>query len=628
MIFSKRKTIGLFICKIFTEFDNAVFKTLAREGKRLNFDVVVFTTAGYFLTTSDYDVQEKNIFRFAPVEKLDGIIIVPDSYEEGEFRNLLFDMVKNRVHCPVVAIRHYSDQISCVFTDEREAIRPVIRHLIEDHGLRRICFQTGFKGHAESRMRMEVFIEEMKMHGLPVPDSAICTGNMWLTCGDLAYQQFFSDPANQPEAVICANDYMAIGLIRVLREKGIRVPEDVIVTGFDNIEGAAPDVPSLTTIQPDYEAMVVEAVNTLEQQMHKTCRGKRIIPLAGRLVLGESCGCGRRKPDYFRNECCEKTRELEWVNDQDAAVTNLSIDLGGCDDLSAMHQVLISSRVKNPVLRDQYLCLFGEPDHLLEENGNQACLVHAIRDHQDAGMPMTVFDRTSLLPPDMEREDEAQVFYVKLLHQKGHNFGYSVMQYDEGNVPPRVYVQTNVLLSIAVENIFRQREMMCLYEERRLSSITDLMTGLLNRRGMLEKIAPTWPGMYGRKIAFVCIDMDHLKQINDTYGHSEGDFAIRMVGQAIQAAVSAGEIGARVGGDEFIVFLPSAGNGEAKRFEERFEAALNRLNREGKRTFAVGASVGYAIREISEQVDAEQCIRDSDREMYTVKARRHAERTD
>ena len=243
-------------------------------------------------------------------------------------------------------------------------------------------------------------------------------------------------------------------------------------------------------------------------------------------------------------------------------------------------------------------------------------------------MPMTVFDRTSLLPPDMEREDEAQVFYVKLLHQKGHNFGYSVMQYDEGNVPPRVYVQTNVLLSIAVESIFRQREMMRLYEERRLSSVTDLTTGLLNRRGMLEKIAPTWPRMVGRKITFVCIDMDHLKQINDTYGHSEGDFAIRMVGQAIQAAVSAEEIGARVGGDEFIVFLPSAGNGEAKRFEERFEAALNRLNREGKRAFTVGASVGYAIREISEQVDAEQCIRASDQEMYKVKARRHAERTD
>ncbi|MBO5535317.1 MAG: GGDEF domain-containing protein [Clostridia bacterium] len=627
MIFSKRKTIGLFICKIFTEFDNAVFKTLAREGKRLNFDVVVFTTAGYFLTQSDYDVQEKNIFRFAPVEKLDGIIIVPDSYEEGEFRNLLFDMVKNRVQCPVVAIRHKSDQLSCVFTDEREAIRPVIRHLIEDHGLRRICFQTGFKGHEESRVRMEVFVEEMNRHGLPVPESAICPGNMWLTCGDLAYHQFFSDPENRPEAVICANDYMAIGLIRVLQEKGIRVPEDVIVTGFDNIEGAAPDVPGLTTIQPDYEAMVVEAINTLKQQMHEKCRGKRIVPLAGRLVLGESCGCGRRKPDYFQMECMEKTRELERVNDQDAAVTNLSIDLGGCDDLAVMHQVLISSRVKNPIVRDQYLCLFGEPDRLMEETGNRACLVHAIRDHQDGGMPMTVFDRTSLLPPDLERE-EAQMFYVKLLHQKGHNFGYSVMQYDEGKVPTRVFVQTNVLLSIAVENIYRQREMMRLYEERRLSSITDLMTGLLNRRGMLEKIAPTWPRMIGRKITFVCIDMDHLKQINDTYGHSEGDFAIRMVGQAIQAAVSAEEIGARVGGDEFIVFLPSAGNGEAKRFEERFEAALNRLNREGKRAFTVGASVGYAIREISEQVDAEQYIRASDQEMYKVKARRHAERTD
>ncbi|MBQ9009843.1 MAG: GGDEF domain-containing protein [Clostridia bacterium] len=626
MIFSKRKTIGLFICKVFTEFDNAVFRTLAREGKRLNYDVVVFTTAGYFWSMSDYDLQEKNIFRFAPVEKLDGIIVVPESYNEGEIRNGLFDMIRDRVHCPVVAIRHDSDELPCVYTDEREAIRPVIRHLIEDHGLRRICFQTGHEGHAESRMRMEVFIEEMKAHGLPVSEKSVCPGNLWLNCGEIAYNRFFSDPGEQPEAVICANDYMAAGLIRVLQKNGIQVPEDVIVTGFDNIVGAAPDVLSLTTIEPDYEAMVVEAMNFLDRQIRGEESGKTKVPLGGKLILGESCGCGQRKPDYFRNECKKKTEELERINDQDLVLSNLSTDLGGCEDLSVLHQVLISARVENPTVRDQYLCLFGEPDNLMEESGTRACLVHAICDHQDCGMPMTSFDRVRLLPMSAERADEPQLFYVKLLHQMGHNFGYNVMQYDENAIPTRVFVQSNVLLSIALANIYRHREIMRLYEERRLSSITDMMTGLLNRRGMLERIKPIWPQMRGRKIAFVCIDMDYLKHINDTYGHSEGDYAIRLVAQAIQAAVSEREIGARVGGDEFIVFLPSTENGEVSLFTERFNEELEELNREGKREFTVGASVGYAVREIRENVDAEQCIQASDREMYLVKARRHAGR--
>ena len=75
MIFSKRKTIGVFISKMFRVFDEAFFTTLDRESKRLDYDVVVFLTAGYYLTKSDYDIQEKNILKFAPLDHLDGILI-------------------------------------------------------------------------------------------------------------------------------------------------------------------------------------------------------------------------------------------------------------------------------------------------------------------------------------------------------------------------------------------------------------------------------------------------------------------------------------------------------------------------------------------------------------------------
>ncbi len=624
MLFPNRKTIGVFINKSFAVFDNTVFRTLEREGKRLNYDIVVFASAGYYLTESDYDIQEKNIFHFAAIEKLDGLIIVPESYEQGEFRKLLNDML-HRAHCPVVAIRHEDAANDCVFTDEHEAIRPLIRHLIEDHGLKRICFQKGFPGHGESEVRLGVFRDEMAAHGLSVSDRDICPGNMWTNCGEEAYRAFFSDPGHIPEAVICANDYMAVGLMRELKKHGLRVPEDVIVTGFDNIPMLGMDVPSLTTVQPDYSGMVVEAMNHLDRQIRGHCAQEQTkMALHGKFILGESCGCGKRHVDYFRRVSAHTTHLLELENDQDAMMNNMSIDLGACDDLKALHDVMISKRLYSPILRDHYLCLFGEPDSLMQEEGNRACLVHAIRDSQDCGMPMISFDRSDLLPPMAQSRTEPQMLYVKLLHQNRHNFGYSVFRYAEGEVPSRSYVQTNALMSIALTNIYRRRELMQLYEERRLSSITDMMTGLLNRRGLMERIEPVWRDFAGKRVAFVCIDMDHLKQINDTFGHTAGDFAIRLVGRAIRETMPTGATGARIGGDEYVVFMPEGE--KAGPFVAAFEEALQRLNDEEDRSFSVTASVGMAVKRLNGMDTIEKCIQEGDKQMYRVKEARHMNR--
>ena len=627
MIFSKRKTIGVFISKMFRVFDEAFFAALNWESRRLDYDVVVFLSAGYYLTKSDYDIQEKNILKFAPLDHLDGILAVPATYEKGEFRNLVYEMLEKRVHCPLVVVREELDRQNCVFTDNNEAVRMVTRHLIEDHHLTRICMQAGDPGNPEVSVRVEGFMQEMAAHGLKVSEEDICRGNMWTSTGDIAYRAFFSDPEKFPQAVVCGNDYMAMGLIRVLREKGYRVPEDVIVTGFDNITDWCPDVPSLTTIQPDYQGMVTKAADLLSSLMdRKTKQTEPVrIGLPGVLVLGESCGGGKRDEGFFRRTTEKAMALLEAENDQDAAMNNMSIDLGACEDLKEMHQVLVHRRTLNAIVRDQYICLFGTADRLMDESADQACLVHAYRDHRDAGMPMINFDRRDLLPPMADRDDEPQVFYFKLLHQMGHNFGYAVFHYDPGCFPSRCFVQTNALFSIALQNIYRRREMMALYEERRLSSITDPLTGLLNRRGMLEFVEPVWPFLQDREIAFICIDMDGLKQINDNYGHAAGDYAICLTARAVKRVLPEGAAGVRIGGDEFVIFLPDAGDGAAEHLVSRFRKALADLNREEKRTFDVTASAGFAIVRPGRILTIEECIRASDRELYQIKAKHHSE---
>ena len=622
MIFSKRKTIGVFISKMFRVFDEAFFAALNRESRRLDYDVVVFLSAGYYLTKSDYDIQEKNILKFAPLDHLDGILAVPATYEKGEFRNLVYEMLEKRVHCPLVVVREELDRQNCVFTDNNEAVRMVTRHLIEDHHLTRICMQAGDPGNPEVSVRVEGFMQEMAAHGLKVTEKDICPGNMWTSTGDIAYRAFFSDPEKIPQAVVCGNDYMAMGLIRVLREKGYRVPEDVIVTGFDNITDWCTDIPSLTTVQPDYQGMVTRAMELLDRQIRGGSVESAKIQLPGELVLGESCGCGKRQADFYRDLANRLMALQEAANDQDAAMNNMSIDLGACTDLAELHRAMVSKRTENRIVRDHYVCLFGTADHLMDETSTEACLVHAVRDHSDAGMPMISFSRASLLPPMAERKDEAQVFYMKLLHQGGHNFGYSVIHYDRGQVPSRCFVQTNVLLSIALENIRRQHELLKLYEERRLSSITDHMTGLLNRRGLLESVEPLWRSMVGREVAFICIDMDYLKHTNDTFGHAAGDVAIGMIGRAIHKSLPEGALGARTGGDEFIIFLPDAGDDKATQLVHRFNKELQDLSQAERRSFTVSASVGFKTVTPEAGTTIEECIKASDRILYQMKANR------
>ena len=102
MLSGRRKTIGAFLCKAYSLFDSAVYRALENEAKRLDYNIIVFTTVGYFASQNYYDMQEKRMFSFAPIESLDGILMAPDTYEIEGFKDELLDAVRERAHCPAI----------------------------------------------------------------------------------------------------------------------------------------------------------------------------------------------------------------------------------------------------------------------------------------------------------------------------------------------------------------------------------------------------------------------------------------------------------------------------------------------------------------------------------------------
>lgn len=642
MISGRRKTIGVFICKAYSLFDNAVYHTLEEEAKKHDFDVINFTTVGYFSSQNEYDEQERGMFAFAPIEQLDGIIVAPDTYEIEGFRDQLHAELSARARCPVVSIRHLGEEFNCVYTDENLALRPLLKHLLEDHGLKRISFLAGYKGHPDSELRLQVYREEMAAHGLTVDEEKNIThGNMWLNCGPQAYEALFSDPENRPEAVVCANDYMAVGLMRTLKTKGLRVPEDVIVTGFDNVPSISLSMPTLTTVEQDFAGMARTAMEELDRQIRnpdskEKKNNNKKMPIGGKLILGESCGCGYRGDDYYARISEERGAALDRSNTREVGMTYFTIEMNACDDLKDLHRVLVDKSSDTPTLRDYYLCLFekgrdenGDPV-FAEEITDTACLVHVMRDRQDHGMPMISFDRHRLLPDMAERAEEAQMFFLTLLHQRENAYGYALFHYQPGEVPSNFFQHWNIVLSGALSNMHKRNELLLLYEERRLSSITDVLTRLLNRRGLEEQLAPVWQRLCarGENVAFVSFDMDRLKHINDTYGHQAGDYAIRLTANAIRKAAPRDAILARVGGDEFLAVLPQANKLTADRYMADFDRELKALNETENRAFTVEASCGAVVFKLNELSTIEECIQKSDEAMYSVKEKHHQRRTD
>lgn len=165
------------------------------------------------------------------------------------------------------------------------------------------------------------------------------------------------------------------------------------------------------------------------------------------------------------------------------------------------------------------------------------------------------------------------------------------------------------------ESALRQRE-----EQLRMLSLADDLTGLYNRRGLfaLGEHAMRSAHRRARGLGVIYIDVDGLKSINDRFGHSQGDEALRAVADIMRASIRESDVVARIGGDEFVILAedgPEISSGLLLRLERRVEA----FNRKGGHPFRLAISVGAVDWETDERVTLQELIERADQRMYDVK---------
>lgn len=631
-----RKIIGLITA--FPESISAqrIFDGIFSQCNKYGYDVAVFSTLEMTCNQQKNFLEgELRIYDLINYDRLDAVIVDTASLRNGNVTEvadmILQDLEKNCTK-PVFSVGEKLGDYPLYCVSDRAIFREVTSHVLDIHQCNKIYFLTGAKENRVSYDRLAGFTDEMKERGIPVDDNQIFWGDFWYTGGKEMADKITSGEVEMPEAVICASDHMAIGLVNHLVQNGIRVPEDIIVTGFDATQEAAINDIAVTSFEPDFSETMVEVVNQIRRSIEP---GKEIYPYQyaeqSHLRVGGSCGC-----PYEHEYIAKKFRNSLYYPNHDYTTQRDSYDIGTLLE-SNMLEYLCDNRsiedFKFEIVKviyllkpysEFYLCLdqnWLNPDYCCVNGYPENIDVEIYLNHaENSGYyPNKTFATKEILPELGSDDHEPSVYYFMPVHFIEKSMGYAVLRR-----PLSSKHYPNFLLRKWVKNINCALEINRTQHRLLSLSTKDGMTGVYNRRGMelkldhmLANAAPT-----DSMLAFV-IDMDSLKLLNDTFGHVDGDYGIKAVCSAAMSITKENELCVRAGGDEFYVI--GVGNYSVSDASQRildFEAAIQKINNQNDKPYTLSASIGSACIPLSSGMNAMGIIKIADAKMYENKVQK------
>lgn len=562
---------------------------------------------------------------------LAGIIMLPDTMFVKDFESHIIENIRKYATCPVVSVRQRADGFYNVLIEDDSVLDDIIHHFIEHHGFTRINFLTGPKENPVSTARLNAFKRIMASHDLPVEEDRVYYGDFWKVVPYDAVSHWLADPdpKKRPEAIICANDYMAVTVCNALTERGILVPGDIAVSGCDNIEVAEDFSPPITTVGMPVFEMGTEAVNKIYKHNHKIHQ-EECSYLKSITYIRESCGCRiRRKQEYVLRR---RNRIINEVENKDKAISNnayMSIDLTGVTMLDILDSKLASYTYLNEGFASFYMCLYEGWDSYIGDDDaklhNKCDTIMEVGMKNGDWLQKVRFNKRDLLPP-VYMDAEPQFFYFNMLHHQEKCYGYTAISFYKAQAYKPSYQGWLINVCNALENVKIHSELNRLVYRLEDMSVKDELTGLYNRRALQtlgQKYLEQSIQNHGRLMVFSA-DMDNLKYINDNYGHAKGDLVIKTVADALFLAAKDDEICIRMGGDEFSVIGVEYDDSKMTRFVTDFEEAIKKFNRDGNHGFKVSISYGWSITQANEYTKLEECLNTADARMYQQKYEKEA----
>lgn len=604
-----RKKIAVFVCAISFSNQRKILEGILDEAGKANMDVFVFTchvnpSVSYMKMDGAFSVMA-----LPDLANFDGAIIVKNTIQSKRVADELEERIK-KSGIPSVSIDEEIEGMHMVGINDFEAQKKIMEELIVGQRCQRISYVTGIIDNHEGSERLRAYKTAMAEHGLRYSEADIFFGDYIGPTGRKAAKYFMSMD-RLPEAIVCANDGMALGVIDGLLAEGIRIPEDVKVTGFDNDTSAKYNMPSITTVDRNQR----ELGRTAVQLILSNCKSYEKHLVDTKLILRESSGNKESDPlliDFLRESY---SKDIGITTQMIDTIKNMSLELAGLESIPELCEKL----KKYILASDMEACFL-----CLENKEGFIDVPLAFIEGEFFSFPM--YEKGMVLPKEMECSEKPAFYTVTSLYYSDNNFGYIIQRDSYFSLQSELAYSWIINIGIAIENIRKLMLMKQMVEKLNAMWMYDTLTNIYNRGGfyhhakdLLEDLKITDGQCY-----LIFMDLDGLKAINDNFGHEAGDEYISSVAFILQNILKEEDkdsaICMRYGGDEFVVFGKCASSEHASSVVRRINQNIDAFNETAK--YKISCSIGMSIHEAGHITDLNALIEEADKKMYEAKKKK------
>lgn len=584
---------------------------------------MVFATSTDLFWHTAEEAGQAAIFDLINYDITDAVVVFEEKFKDSCVVESIIEKAHAKGKLCIVIGKEHENAIRIVFSYDK-GFEEMVKHVIDVHGAKRVHMIAGIKGNEYSDMRIGFFAKVLHDRGIQFDRSMVSYGDFWTDPTKAAVEKLIAR-GDLPDAVVCANDSMAIAAAQTLTSYGIRVPEDVIVTGFDGIDDIKFSIPRITSCECSHEKLAQGICGIIAESEagHTLNREYYVMPS---LILSESCGCRKVPPINAADQLFDVNNRFFRYQEEEYMMYKMSSRFLTCDTFEAatrfvekanfydMHLVIhkaVNDRTINPAVKQEGSA-YGE-------SALQIFTTDSMEGRKVIEFPVKYY------LPDIDyvlRYNVPIIFYglniidVPLGYVVFHFHNLEIVNYVK--VPQTVNAFNNAISGL--RNMRYQRYINWQIEEMYK---LDNLTGLYNRNGFIREYRRMMNGNTDpdHKLTVILTDLDGLKHINDKYGHDEGDNAIKISAHALRDACPEGTLCLRFGGDEMLGVY----NGvlDEATLREEYNKKLEEYNASSGKEYKVSASLGMYVLTSADAKDLDELIKKSDKLMYFNKKSKH-----
>lgn len=644
------KTIAVLVPSFTIEYTESILSGIYDYFNGKDVKVIIAQTKFPHSTIGAFDYQYWTSVEFLKAQDVDGYIFLSGVFASSMSHDELEDLISSLAPRPVVSIgvEFNLPGVYTIKADCKKSFFDIVGHLKNVHNRKKIAFLSANKTNsAEAIERYDAFTEALEHYGLTFYPELVMDGYFTNHGAEAAINAIYKTKADVDfDALVCANDMMASGAIIALHKMGVKVPEDVVVTGFDDAVISKVTKPSLSTINQDIHGQGWRASEVIDNLLNDQIYSKEIlIPLISK--YRQSCGCiecGNSNSVYYNSN-------MELVNDDFDAAGNISqyfYDMNEKNNIiTLIDTVKGSNTLKQFFFNFKFIAdqtdmsmvainffkevwyLDADDEYKLPEEA----VLHMLIDRENNSevfKPGGAFHLRNQIINSRAVKEKSGIFILHPIFSGESNYGYVICKIKNKKFADYIVHLKIIISSIAqsyeyTAKIMETQKLESEKTDLTLQSITDELTQILNRRGFIDKGQSALDVMQetDRSGVIFFADMDGLKTINDTYGHEMGDKAIRLQAQVLKSVFRESDVVGRLSGDEFGVVAVGMKMNHVENVRLKIELMNKKISMENDLPFNLSISLGAV--DLQKSSVLKKLLAEADKQLYNEKRKkRHA----